>query len=95
MDDQAFWEEKTGMSKGERWLNGEELSVGETFAEGVGEHFWMAGSAIWVQSRQRDSYVQKLPFATLAMLIAISILATHTWHAIVGPRPSLAKSIFM
>jgi hypothetical protein len=95
VDGQEFWEEETGVSRGERWLNGEESSVGETFAGGVGEHLWMTGNTILVQSRWRDSFVQKLHVATLATLIAISMLATHTWHAIFGPRPSLVKSIFM
>jgi hypothetical protein len=49
VDDQKFWEDETGMSKDERRLNGEELSVGETFAGGVGEYFWMTGSTILVQ----------------------------------------------
>jgi hypothetical protein len=31
--------------------------------------------------------------ATLATLIAISMLATHTWRANVGPLPSASKSV--
>jgi hypothetical protein len=47
------------------------------------------GVSSGVQSRQRDSCVQNLPLA----LIAISMLATHTWRASVGPHPSSTKSI--
>jgi hypothetical protein len=36
---------------------------------------------------------QKFAFATLATLIAISMLATHTWCANVGPLPSTSKSV--
>jgi hypothetical protein len=43
--------------RGERRLDGEESSAGETFAGGVGKHFWMTGSTILVQSRWRDSCV--------------------------------------
>ncbi len=53
----------------------------------------LKGASSGVQSRQRDSCVQKLPLATLETLIAISMLATHTWHASVGPRPRVTKSI--
>jgi hypothetical protein len=66
------------MSRYDRHLNGEELSVGETFVGGVREHFWMTGSTISVQSRHRDSCVQNLYFAAFSTLIAISIMATHT-----------------
>ncbi len=38
---------------------------------------------------------QKFAFATLATLIAISVLATHTWHANVGPLPSTSKFVNM
>ncbi len=57
----------------------------------IGVH-WIVGRVSGVCSCCRVSFVQKLPLATLAMLIAISMLATHTWHAIVGPQPS-AKSL--
>ncbi len=53
----------------------------------------LTGASSGVQSRQRDSCVQKLPLATLETLIAISMLATHTWRASVGPRPRVTKSI--
>jgi hypothetical protein len=43
------------VSRGERRLNGEESCVGETFAGGVGEHFWMTGSNVWVQSCARPA----------------------------------------
>jgi hypothetical protein len=39
--------------------------------------------------------VQKFAFATLAMLMAISMLATHTWRANVGPLPSTSKFVTM
>ena len=42
---------------------------------------------------RKVSRKQKFPFATLAMLIAISMLATHTWHANVGPLPSVSKFV--
>ncbi len=38
---------------------------------------------------------QKFAFATLAMLIAIFMLATHTWRANVGPLPSTSKFVNM
>jgi hypothetical protein len=53
----------------------------------------LMGASSRVQSRQRDSCVQKLSLATLETLIAISMLATHTWHASVDPHPRVMKSI--
>jgi hypothetical protein len=53
----------------------------------------LTGASSGVQSRQRDSCVQKLPLATLETLIAISMLETHTWRASVVPRPRVTKSI--
>jgi len=74
------------------------LMCGESFVEEaipvcVGGRGWLTGVSSGVQSRQRDSCVQKLPLATLKTLIAISMLATHTWRASVGPRPSSTQSI--
>jgi hypothetical protein len=54
----------------------------------------LMGASSGVQSRQRDSCVQKLPLATLETLIAISMLASRTWRASVGPCPRATKSIF-
>jgi hypothetical protein len=45
---------------------------------------WIVGRVHGVPSCHRVSCVQKLPLATLAMLLGISMLATHTWCAIVG-----------
>ena len=42
---------------------------------------------------RKVSCKQKFAFATLAMLIAISMLATHTWCANVGPLPSTSKFV--
>jgi hypothetical protein len=56
---------------------------------------WMVGRASGVRSCRRVSCVQKLPLATLAMLMAISILATHTWRAIVGLQQSVLKFVFV
>ena len=39
--------------------------------------------------------MQKFAFATLATLIAISMLATHTWHANVGLLLSTSKFVNM
>jgi hypothetical protein len=74
------------------------LMCGESFIEEdimvfVGGRGRLTGVSSGVRSRQRDSCVQKLPLATLKTLIAISMLATHTWCASVGPRPSSTKSI--
>ena len=44
---------------------------------------------------RKVSCEQKFAFATLAMLIAISMLATHTWHANVGLLPSTSKFVNM
>ena len=44
-----------------------------------------------VRNNKRVSWVQKLPRATLATLIAISIFATQTCCTIVVPLPSLTK----
>ena len=54
---------------------------------------WIMGRVSGAHSFRRVSCVQKLPLATLARLIAISILATHTWHAIVILRLSVLKFI--
>ena len=48
-----------------------------------------------VRNNKRVSWVQKLPRATLATLIAISIFATQTCRTIVVPLPSLTKSTSM
>ncbi len=71
---------------------------GESFIEEairvcVGGRGWLTGVSSGVQSRRGDSCVQKLPLATLKTLIAISMLATHTWCESVSPHPSLTKSI--
>ena len=44
-----------------------------------------------VRNNNRVSWVQKVPRATLATLIAISIFATQTCCTIVVPLPSLTK----
>ncbi len=44
-------------------------------------------------NRRKVSCKQKFAFATLATLIAISMLATHTWRANVGPLPSTSKFV--
>ncbi len=62
---------------------------------GTGGDCWLEGKAIGVRNCCKVSCVQKFPFATLAMLIAISMLATHIWHAIVGPCPSSSKFVDM
>ena len=69
-----------------------ELFVEEAITVCVGGRGWLMGVSSGVQSRQGDSCVQKLPLATLKTLIAIFMLATHTWHASVGPCPSSTKS---
>jgi hypothetical protein len=56
---------------------------------------WIVGRVSGVHSYHRVLCLQKLPLATLAMLIAISMLATHTWRAIVGPQLSSLKFVFM
>ncbi len=67
---------------------GEQMLMSESETGGDG---WVGGKASGIRNCCKVSCVQKLPFATLAMLIAISMLATHTWHASVGPCPSLSK----
>ncbi len=62
---------------------------------GTGGDCWLEGKSIGMRNCCKVSCVQKFPFATLAMLIAISMLATHTWRAIVGPRQSLSKFVDM
>ena len=44
---------------------------------------------------RKVSCMQKFAFATLATLIAISMLATHTWHANVGLLLSTSKFVNM
>jgi hypothetical protein len=56
---------------------------------------WVGGKASGVCNCCKVSCVQNLPFATLAALIAISMLATHTWRASVGPHPSSSKFVDM
>ena len=56
---------------------------------------WVGGKASGVRNFCKVSCVQNLPFVTLAVLIAISMLATHTWHASVGLRPSSLKFVDM
>jgi hypothetical protein len=61
----------------------------------TGGDCWLEGKAIGMRNCCKVSCVRKFPFATLATLIAISILATHTWCAIVGPHPSSSKFVDM
>jgi hypothetical protein len=56
---------------------------------------WGGGKASGVHNCRKVSCVQNLPFVTLAVLIAISMLAAHTWHASVGPLPSSLKFVDM
>ena len=44
---------------------------------------------------RKVSCMQKFAVATLATLIAISMLITHTWCANVGPLPSTSKFVNM
>jgi hypothetical protein len=62
---------------------------------GTGGDGWVGGKASGVRNCCKVSCVQNLPFATLVALIAISILATHTWRASVDPCPSLSKFVDM
>jgi hypothetical protein len=54
---------------------------------------WVGGKTSGIRNCCKVSCVQKLSFATLEMLIAISMLATHTWCASVGPCPSSSKFV--
>jgi hypothetical protein len=56
---------------------------------------WMGGKASGVRNCCKVSCVQNLPVATLAVLIAIPMLATYTWHASVGLHPSSSKFVDM
>ena len=56
---------------------------------------WLDGEAIGMFNCRKVFCMQKFFFATLAMMIAISIFAIHTWHAIVGPCWSLSKLVDM
>ncbi len=56
---------------------------------------WPGGKASGVRNCSKVSCVKNLPFATLAALIAISMLSTQTWHASVSPRPSSSKFVDM
>jgi hypothetical protein len=69
--------------------------VEDTFAAGVGERVWMMGGADGVRSRRGDYCAQKFLFATLAMLVAIFILGTHTGRASIGLHPRSTKLVFM
>jgi hypothetical protein len=43
------------------------------------------GKGEWSTQLPQGFLCTKVAFRTLAMLIAIFVLATHTWRAIVGP----------
>ncbi len=60
---------------------------------GTGGDCWLEGKAIGMGNCCKVSCVQKFPFVTLATLIAISMLATHTRRATIGLRPSLSKFV--
>ncbi len=62
---------------------------------GTGGDCWLEGKAIGMHNCCKVSCVQKFPFATLAMLMTISMLATRTCRAIVGPRPRSSKFVDM
>ncbi len=66
-----------------------------TSERGTGGDGWVGGKANGIRNCCKVLSVENLPFATLAVLIAISMLATHTWRASVGPRPSSSKFVDM
>ena len=61
----------------------------------AGECGCVCGMTTGMFNWHKVSCVQKFAFATLAVLIAISMLATHTWRANVGPPPSTSKFVNM
>ncbi len=91
--DELAWH--TGVTTGAWWIGGGFGEVLQTLMGAITGVRWIVGRVSEVCSCCRVSCIQKLPLATLAMLIATSMLATHTWHAIVGPRPSVLKFVFM
>ncbi len=62
---------------------------------GTGGCDWMCAMTIGIFNWCKVSCVQKFAFTILAALIAISMLATHTWCANVGPLPSSSKFVNM
>ena len=57
---------------------------------GIGCFF---GTTDGMLNLRKVSCEQKFAFATLATLMAISMLAIHTWRANVGPLPSTSKFV--
>ena len=62
---------------------------------GTGVCGCICGMTTGMFNSRKVSCVQKFAFATLVTLIAISMLATHTWRANVGPLPSTSKFVNM
>ena len=89
LDNQVWHAFDPGVMNGKWYWCGEVRVVMQEI--GTGGDCWLEGKAIGMCNCCKVSCVQKFPFATLAMLIAISMLVTHTWHAIVGLRPSSSK----
>ena len=62
---------------------------------GTGMCGLMCGKMIGMFNFSKVSCVQKFAFAILAMLIALSMVATHTWCANAGPLLSSSKFVNM
>ena len=54
---------------------------------GTGGCGYVCGMMVGMFNWRKMTCVQKFAFVTLETLIAISMLATHTWHANEGPLP--------
>ena len=62
---------------------------------GTGGGGCMCGMMIGMSDRRKVSCVQNFAFKILATLVAISMLATYTWCANVGPLLSSSKFVNM
>ncbi len=93
LDNQGWCAFDPGVTNGKWfWCGGVRVVMQEI---GTGGDCWLEGKANGMRNCHKVSCMQKFPFATLAMLIAISMLATHTWCAIVGLHPSSSKFVDM